>query len=70
MPSPSTCEKAVSAASAAAATRAPPVQLLWPRAAQGKRDDKSASADAVGSLFGFPVADRLCGAYLDRSSAW
>ena|ERR1700730_8166026 len=30
----------------------------------------SASADAVGSPFGSPVADHLCGAYLDRSSAW
>jgi len=69
MPSPSTCEKTESAAGAAA-TRAPAVQVLWPRAGQGKRHDRSASADAVGSLSGSPVADRLYGAYLDRSFAW
>jgi len=32
--------------------------------------DASASADAVGSPFGSPVADRLCGTYLDQSPAW
>ena len=44
MPRPSTCEKAVSAASAAA-TRASPVS--WPWAGQGKRHDTSASVDTV-----------------------
>ena len=56
---PSTCEKAASAASVAA-TRAPPVQMLWRRAGQGKRHTiQPASADAFGSPFGSQMADRL-----------
>jgi hypothetical protein len=42
----------------------------WLRAGQGKQPHESASADAVGSPFGSPVADSLRGTYLDRSSAW
>jgi len=57
MPSPSTCEKTVLAVSATA-SRTPSVQVL--RAATGgsgkSSHDASASADAVGSPFGSPVA--------------
>ena len=43
------------------------VQVL--RASQGKQPHESASADAVGFLFGSPGGGRLCGTYLDQSPA-
>ena len=63
VPSLSTCDKAVHAASDAA-PRTPPA-LRCDRRRSGKRAIDQLQADAVGSL----VTDYFCGAYLDRSSA-
>ena len=68
LPSPSRSERREAVSTTGA--RAPMMQVLWPRACQGKRQDPSAAADAVGSPFGSPNGGALRGAARDYSSAW
>jgi hypothetical protein len=67
-PPPSTSEK--TAAASITVARVPMMQVLRPRAGQGRHQDPSAAADAVGSPFSSLNGRVLRCTARDYSSAW